>query len=283
VQLFDRNYLNLFPSASITRQLGAQNSVSLSYGYRINRPLFQDLNPYVLYVDSLVSLRGNPNLLPEYSHNLTANLNYEGWNLELSYVHTDGKINQLFRSPDPARPEIIAFVKENLRYTRLYSAAVSRPLGGKWWSAYLTAGIFYDDHAVADLDQQLNNTKTGVYLRLAPSLSLPGKFKFNAVLNYTSPRVDGVYNDNSVSYVNLSLSRKFFNDRFTATLWANDVFDDYRFTGVSHFNGSRMDYLSEGDWHYVKLMFNWNFGKLGNRNWKSKRGAGAEEGRILKN
>ena len=198
--LFDRRYLNLFPSVSVTRQLGEQNNLSLSYGYRINRPLFQDLNPYILYVDSLVSLRGNPNLLPEYSHNFTGNLNYEGWNLSLSYVHTDGKINQLFRSPDPARPEVIAFVKENLRYTRLYSAAASRPLGGKWWSAYLTLGAFYDDHAVADLnDQQLNNTKAGFYLRIAPSISLPHKFKFDAVLNYTSPRVDGVYDDNSIS------------------------------------------------------------------------------------
>lgn len=281
--LFDRSYLNLFPTVSVTRQLGEQNSASLSYGYRINRPLLQDLNPYILYFDSLVTLRGNPNLLPEYSHNITGSLNYEGWNLNLSYVHTDGKINQLFRSPDPARPEIIAFVKENLRYTKLYSATVSRPLSGKWWSAYITAGIFYDHHAIADLEQQLNNTKTGVYLRLAPSITLPGKLKFDAVLNYTSPRVDGVYDDNSVSYLNLSLSRKFFNERLTTTLWANDVFDDFRFTGVSHFNGTRMDYLSEGDWHYIKLMFNWNFGKLGNRRWKSKRGAGAEEGRILKN
>ena len=84
-------------------------------------------------------------------------------------------------------------------------------------------------------------------------------------------------------YLNLSLSRKFFNERLTTTLWANDVFNDFRFTGTSQFNGTRMDYLSEGDWHYVKLMLQWSFGKLGNRHWKSKRGAGAEEGRILKN
>ncbi len=281
--LFDRNYLNFFPSASVTRKLNENTSLSLSYGYRINRPLFQDLNPYIVYVDSLVSLRGNPNLLPEYSHNLSGVLNHGGWNLNLGYIYTPGKINQLFRSPDPARPEVIAFVKENLLYTKLYSATVSRALSGKSWSAYLTLGVFYDDHAISDLEQQLVNTKTGVYLRIAPSLSLPGKMKFNASLNYTSPRVDGVYEDQAVSFINLSLSRKFVGDRLTTTLWANDIFRDYRFNGVTNFNGTRMEYLTALDWHFVKIMFNWNFGKLGNRNWRTKRGAGSEDQRILRN
>ncbi|MEM9260247.1 MAG: outer membrane beta-barrel protein, partial [Bacteroidota bacterium] len=102
--LFSRDFLDVFPSLSASKQLSETFSANFGYAYRINRPVFQDLNPYVLYVDTLVSLRGNPALLPEYSHSFTLGLQLQKWNLQLSYVHTNDKINQIYRSPDPANP-----------------------------------------------------------------------------------------------------------------------------------------------------------------------------------
>ena len=279
-QAYDRSYFNLFPSASISQTFNDKLTASIDYGYRINRPLFQDLNPHVLFVDSLVSLKGNPNLVPEYSHAITTNINWGNWNLNLNYIYTKNKINQIFRSQDIENSEAISFVKENLRHTTLYSAALFRPINFKKYSAYFTVGTFYDDHQVPDTDNLLVNNKWGYYVQINQSLQLPWSFKLAANYSYTSSRVDGVYIDNPISYLNLSLSRKFFNNQLTTTLWGNDVFDKFKFTGISNFNRMYMTYLSELDFHYIRLSLNWNFGKLGTNNFGGKQISKSELNRI---
>lgn len=279
-QIYDRSYFNLFPSASISKTFSDNLTASVDYGYRINRPLFQDLNPYVLFVDSLISLRGNPNLVPEYTHAITTNINWQNWTMNLTYNYTKNKINQIFRSLDTDNPEAISFVKENLRHTRLYSATLSRPVNFKKYSAYFTVGTFYDDHQVPDVDKLLVNDKWGYFIQFNQSIQLPWAFKFDTYYSYTSSRVDGPYIDNPISYLNLSLSRKFFDNQLTATLWGNDVFDKFKFTGITNFNRMYATYLSEGDFHLIRLSLNWNFGKLGTNNFSRKQVSKAELNRI---
>ena len=282
-QTYKRRYFNLFPSASLKKTFTKKVSTSIDYSYRINRPLFQDLNPYILFVDSLVSLRGNPNLVPEYSHAISSNIQVANWNLNLNYAYNRNKINQIYRSLDANNPEAISFIKENLNHTKLYSAALSRPINFKWYSAYVTIGTFYDDHQISDIDDVLVNDKWGYYFQINQSIQLPWAFKLDAYCNYTSSRVDGVYIDNPISYVNVSLSRKFFNNQLTATLWGNDVFDKYKFTGITNFNQMYATYLSEGDWHFIRLSLNWSFGKLGTNQLGGKSISKSELNRINRN
>ncbi|MEO0733784.1 MAG: outer membrane beta-barrel protein, partial [Bacteroidota bacterium] len=281
--LFSRSYVDLFPSLSLARALSEQTSVRFGYNYRIGRPVFQDLNPYVLYVDSLVSLRGNPALLPEYAHSLSLGLDHKDWNLAFSYVHTRNKINQIFRSLDPANPNIIAFVKENLDFIRLYSATLSRPYAFKSISGFVSLGVFYDDHRIPDLgNRQAVNAQFGYNLQLNTQVSLPAELTFAGFANFTSRKVDGPYLDNPISFVNLSLSRRFFKDQLQVTLWTNDVFDRFWFRGTTEFNKMQASYISRGDWRFTKIALRWNFGKLqaGNTNGRSSR---SELNRINQN
>ncbi len=280
---YQKDYFNLFPSFSINKKIKDNLKTSISYSYRVNRPTFQDLNPYVLFVDSLVSLRGNPALLPEFAHSFSGNINYKKLNLSLNYIYTKNKVNQIFRSLDTNDPGVIAFVKENLQSTELYSAALSFPLSFGKYSGFFTLGSYYDDHRTRDFEQIVTNSRLGFYFQANQSLQLPWNIRFDAIINYTSKRVDGIYLDNPISFVNLALSKKILNDQLTIRFWANDIFDDYKFTGVTEFNAMRGDYLSEGDWHFVKLSLNWNFGKLGTEKVKENKISQSELNRINAN
>lgn len=69
----NRNYVSLFPSATVARELGkeaGQSRLQLSYARRLNRPDFMQQLPLQLYQDPRNYRQGNPNLLPEFSHNL---------------------------------------------------------------------------------------------------------------------------------------------------------------------------------------------------------------------
>jgi iron complex outermembrane recepter protein len=65
-----QNYVDFFPSAGITYQLNPKNSFQLSYSLRINRPNYQDLNPFEYKLDEITFQKGNPFLNPEYTNNI---------------------------------------------------------------------------------------------------------------------------------------------------------------------------------------------------------------------
>jgi ferric enterobactin receptor len=67
----DKDYLNLFPSATVARELGkepGQSRVQLSYARRLERPDFMQQLPLQLYQDPRNYRTGNAGLLPEFSH-----------------------------------------------------------------------------------------------------------------------------------------------------------------------------------------------------------------------
>lgn len=68
-----QNYFNLFPSATISHELGkeaGQNRVQLSYARRLDRPNFMQQLPLAIYQDPRSYRLGNPRLQAEYSHNI---------------------------------------------------------------------------------------------------------------------------------------------------------------------------------------------------------------------
>jgi outer membrane receptor protein involved in Fe transport len=64
-----RNYTSFFPNLSISFNDQMNHSVSLSFGRRITRPNYQDLNPFERKYSELAAWRGNPFLAPNYITN----------------------------------------------------------------------------------------------------------------------------------------------------------------------------------------------------------------------
>ena len=62
------NYKNLAPNFLIGKKMDENNSIRLSYKKSILRPYLQNLNPNIIYMDSLNIRYGNPYLLPARQH-----------------------------------------------------------------------------------------------------------------------------------------------------------------------------------------------------------------------
>lgn len=65
-----RDYLNLFPSLFVSRELTEKQGLTFSYSYRIDRPNYRNLNPARWYLDPYSFGTGNPFLNPQYTHAL---------------------------------------------------------------------------------------------------------------------------------------------------------------------------------------------------------------------
>lgn len=63
----DQNYINLFPSVSLSYKLDDLQQVQLSYSSRLSRPYFRRLLPFSNFNNPRSNRIGNPNLLPEFT------------------------------------------------------------------------------------------------------------------------------------------------------------------------------------------------------------------------
>ena len=64
------NYNTFCPSAVISRKLSKNQNLKLAYSYRIQRPGWWNMNPFIDASDPLNIQQGNPALVPEKVHNL---------------------------------------------------------------------------------------------------------------------------------------------------------------------------------------------------------------------
>ncbi|RZK62770.1 MAG: TonB-dependent receptor, partial [Pedobacter sp.] len=84
----DRNYLSLFPTAFVNQKITEKHNIRYSYSRRVDRPNYQQLNPFVFYMDPLALDQGNPYLKPQFTNSFEINYSYKETSLTLGYSDT---------------------------------------------------------------------------------------------------------------------------------------------------------------------------------------------------
>jgi len=93
---FHKNYVQLFPTAYLSYQQRENHTFALSYGRRLERPSYDQLNPFQIQLDRYTYDQGNPNLQPQYSHNVELSYNFKGQlNITANYTRTTDIISNV--------------------------------------------------------------------------------------------------------------------------------------------------------------------------------------------
>lgn len=143
---FDRNYLQLFPSASGQYKLAEQHEVGLSLGRRINRPSYNQLNPFRVYLDATSYRAGNPTLRPETSYNAEVTHTYkQKISTTLTYSVTEQPIINIVQ-PSPDGGFFVVNTDRNLDRLHYYALTLTIPLEPTpWWTVYNNVLLYYND------------------------------------------------------------------------------------------------------------------------------------------
>ncbi|MEO8406698.1 MAG: TonB-dependent receptor, partial [Chitinophagaceae bacterium] len=139
---FKRNYTQLFPTAYLQYNLNDKNQFVLNYGRRINRPDYGDLNPFIHFLDRYTFEQGNPNLKPQFSHNIELSHTYGGFlTTTLNYSQTDDIIQQVLEQNEATKETFIK--KANIASRKQYGIAVSAYKKiNKWWSGNVYVNLY---------------------------------------------------------------------------------------------------------------------------------------------
>jgi len=268
-----REYLNWFPSAGLTYQINKNNSSALIYSRRIQRPNYQNLNPFESQINELGFRKGNPFLQPQFTHNLKLSNTYK-YTLNTSF--TFSYISDFFAEVTEARGERTSFINtRNVADQQIYNLSISYPKKiNNWWSVYGSIYGYYTKFTANHED--FIPIDRGVYGGFAQStFTLPKKYKVEVSGWYSSPSIwRGTFLTKSIGSLNVAVQKSWqqwvaklsFNDLLYTVPWrADNRFGDLFLTGTG---GS--------DSRNVSLFLSYSFGHKDIKTAR-KRKSGAED------
>ncbi len=274
----DTSYFNLFPTAFIRYTMNDKNSFGLSYGRRINRPTYQDLNPFEYIYDNYSRERGNPYLLPEFSNNVELTYSYRGaLNIGMGYSHT----NNSFQSISTQKGEITEATNFNIGSENRYylNVGLGMPVT-KWWDSYTNLSPFYKQFNGVIPEGRLDNTAWGMNWYSSQNFELPKKWKVQLSSWGNIATQDAMSSTAWLGSVNAGASKSVFNDKLNLRLSVTDIFNTQRWRQEVNFGNVNYNYLRKWESRNIRLQLTWKFGKTSFKARDRELGAQDENNRI---
>ena len=279
-QTVDRSYINLFPSLSISQPINDNHQLSYSYSYRLNRPNYNNLNPFEFFLDDFTRGAGNPFLNPQYSHSLGTNYAWKNkLYVSLNYSRTNDQINQVIEQRN--EENITISTSDNLDNFTNLSLSVSIP---KVWSEALTSRLnyvaFYNEFTSPVQAGFLNNSLLAHRFYLSNNLTLPNDWSLEISGNYNSTAVYGFFFSSPRGSLDLGVSKK-FGKRCQLKINLSDVLRTQN--GRHYVKTGDVDLIDNSifDSRRLGINFSWNFGNSKVKSVRKRETAGeSERGRI---
>lgn len=261
-QYFGQYFHNLIPTATITRKINGDQSLSFSYTQRITRPYIYDLNPNINAADPKNLQTGNPDLLPERTHQVEL---VHGWNKSADFFvnssiylrsTTDAVVE--FTSTDAAG--ISTTRKENLAGNKSYGLNISvASLPTNWWSLNSNININYLSYESDAL--RILSEGWAADIDLSTSIKFPLKFTLQLAGSWNSRKIDLQGISGKQYYYSTAIRKEWKNPSFALSLLLINPFDEYipqtiEMTTPQFFALSRNRYYTRE----FRLTLNWEFG-----------------------
>jgi outer membrane receptor protein involved in Fe transport len=272
----DTTYLNFFPSGAISFRASKNHTWNLNYSRRLNRPSYQNLNPFEYRIDELVYSKGNPFLKPEYANSFKLSHVYKGiLTTSFGYRRTKFPVVGLRIPYDSSRTY---FITENLDYSQGFSLDVSltTPIT-KWWElSFNISGYHNLWKAALDNGIIVNNRTTAFNLNGQNTFKLKNSWTIELSGWYNSPyrRID--YNW-QMGMVDIGVQKKFWKDNASLKATFSDVFHTARGGYTSAYAGieTRLRFRFEGQ--MLRVNFNYRFGSKEIKAARSRRSGSEDE------
>lgn len=256
--LLDRTYTDLFPSAAITINKNPMKMWSFSYSRRIDRPSYQNLNPFEYNLDKYTFQRGNPNLQPQYTNSFSiTNIYKYKLTTTLNYSH----VNDVFTTI-PKNEGTKAFItNENVANQDIVSLNVSMPFQYKWYGLFANVNTYYSKfkgHA-ADYNVDVDVFSFNVYAQQTFKLSKTTTAELSGF--YTAPSIwQGAFKTKSLGSIDVGVQQTLFKGKVTAKATVSDIFNTFHWSATNNTTGQEVKVNGGWESRQFKINLNYRFG-----------------------
>ena len=255
-----KNYVNLFPSAAVTWNLSKNHTLNLTYSRRIDRPTYQDLNPFENKLDELTFEKGNAFLRPQYTDNIELTHTFMGLiNTSVSYSHVKDYAT------------VVTDTIKNATYIQQQNLATQNIIGAnigsstpitKWWSGYANVWFSYQmfNGAIGGKSLKVQIPLYGAYLQQTFNLGKDYSAELSGYFN--GPSIWGAtWRNKPQGGVDVGVQKLFWKKAATVKISATDIFHTSSpWRAISDFGGVYIKASGTYESQTFRVNFTYRFG-----------------------
>ncbi len=255
-----KDYTDLFPNATITWTVDKKNVLNLSYGRRIDRPSYQDLNPFEMKLDELSYVKGNSFLRPQFTQNIELVHTWKSRvNTSVSYSHVKDYATQ---TVDTLNNFTYALAK-NLAQQDIVNLSISSPLTiTSWWNGFVNIWFNYQVFKGRSVDSEVDLHNAGYGLVSQHTFTLGHDYSAELSGWFNGPMATGpTWKAKSMGAVDIGFQKLLFRKRATLKVTATDIFRSaipYRAT--NDFGGLVLNIWVSRESQTARISFTYRFG-----------------------
>lgn len=258
---FKRNFTDLFPNVYITYTINQKNSLTLSYGRRITRPNYQDLNPFTYFLDSLSYRQGNPYLLPQFTNNIELTHTFKGKIITtLNYNNTTDVISQIFKQN--SQTKIVYFTADNVAKFINMGISITAPVTiSKWWNTNFFTNIYNNHYKGIYNAEPLDMSYTSFMINVTNTFTIKQGFSLELSGFYRGKGVDQLTLNQPIYQMSIGGQKNILKNKATIRLNIRDPFAWQEYRGVTEYGNIYAKIHSKFDVRQVTATFTYRFGK----------------------
>jgi len=278
---FDTSYVQLFPNLAFQYHLNKKNDLGITLSRRIERPDYQQLNPFKYYIDKTTYREGYPYLNPAsyYSAELTHTYR-QRFVTTLSYGVNRGFIMEVIQPSETEDSVTVQTVKNAHRMTfaGLYTSYPFRLT--KKWTAYTGLNIYYAHYKADVANTELDKGAVTFNANINNTILLPYNMTAEVSLYYRASEQYGYMVVRPNWMLNAGLQKNFLDKKLHLKLNIQDIF----FTGypraTSTYNGYEEHFIAKRETRVGTLTLSYNFGTEKVSSMRRRSGAEEEKSRA---
>lgn len=277
--ILDLHYGKLFPTFFFSRKFNENNSWQFSYSRRIDRPTFNELAPFIVFMTPETFVSGNEKLVPALSDVLKTDYQHKGIILSVTYTDTKDAISRFQPQIDEERNRMYVTSK-NLDYFRTAAAMLAFPFTlTKWWKMqnnlswiYQIIETVYDGE---DIDIRQSNYRINSVQNFTISKTLTAEMSGF----YQSISLSGIAEMKPYGRVDFGLQKKFNDGNSTLSFNVTDAFKTNIFKSTAYVPELNINTktLLDFDLRVYRLSFTQNFGNTQVKSARKRETASEEE------
>lgn len=262
-----QDFFEPFPSLYLVYSPSEKHSFAFDYGRNVERPKYNDLNPFRYFFTENDFEEGNLRLQPSFSNNF--NFNYT-FNSELFFdiYYRDNGRNIAYLVFQDNTDLTLVELKQNVLGSKSYGLdfTVSKSILPNWF-VYAYTSLFHEEEtflATESGNVEFTNEVDGVYGYFANYLTLSkdGTFTGEATISYLSQFIYGSYVSDDELNVTLGLRKSFFNNKVILSIAAEDLLEQYNPTYRSRYLNQDNFYRRRPETQFIRIGFTYNFGNF---------------------
>ena len=258
-EVLNRDYVQLFPSLFVKKDISKNFGTVFQYSKRVNRPSYLQQNPFKRYIDSLTYTRGNPLLQPETANQYRLALTFR--NRPFVILSYNNRKDVIFQNAPQQIGNITYTMPENLGRYENFGVQINLPITFiPNTEGYVSNQLMSNRYRAHYLDGVFDQQQWNVLSFLQLDYRFDSKWVFGVSGYYISKSLNEFALIDSKGSLNLSLQRTVLGGKGKINLSANDILYTDQTRARIHYQDIDIKLRQRIESRNFRLSFTYNFG-----------------------